>query len=181
MTATSDAPNEHQQCHDTPPKISAMLIMGEEQSGPLVAALQADGVEVLTAGSCQEAKRLLEGEPALQVLLTDRTLRDQDWVGTLKVMTQIPEHVQLVICCRRSDHRQAIAALELGAYDVLLEPYEPGEIVSIVRGAAARSDRYARRSAQVEDYHSTWLPSLEAEGTATVKAARESLRWSELY
>jgi DNA-binding NtrC family response regulator len=181
MTATSDATNEWQQSDGQPAKIRTLLIMDAGHSRPLLEVLNSCGIDVLLAQDCNGARKILEIEPSVQVLLTDRTFRDQDWVGLFGVMDQMPAHTQVILCCRGSDHRQMIAALELGAYDVLFEPYERDEILRIVGGAAAKSDRCAQRSAERKNFHTMWLPAGEVESALSTHAARESLRWSEMY
>jgi DNA-binding NtrC family response regulator len=181
MTTTSDVTNECQQANDTPEKIRILLIMAAEHNRPLLEVLTSCGIDVLLAEDCNEARKILEVEPPVQVLLTDRTLRDRDWVGLFGVMAQMPTHAQVILCCRGGDHKQMIAALELGAYDVLFEPYQPDEILKIVAGAAAQSEERTRRASELKNFNTLWPPSEELAGAVTAPAARESLRWSELY
>jgi DNA-binding response OmpR family regulator len=131
--------------------------MDRQRRGTLLDVLQACGVDLLVAHDQDEARRILKNRPPVHVLLTETTLRYEDWVETCEILGLLPEHVQIVSCCHRGAHsRQWIAALELGAYDVLVEPYVPEEVQRILEGAAARS--YMRSlNARQRATHTLWL------------------------
>src|SRR5216684_3695099 len=59
--------------------IKAMVVMAQERRPNLVNALESCGIEVLAVCDCNEARRMLETEPAVQVVVTDTTLSDGDW------------------------------------------------------------------------------------------------------
>jgi DNA-binding NtrC family response regulator len=165
MPTMSNALEEYDRCEDSPRQIRALLVMSVH-SAPLLKALESCHIDLLVAQDCKEAGSLLETEPSVQILFTDRTLRDRDWFGTMELMAQIPGHVQLIIiCCGLNDHRRMIDALELGAYDVLFPPYEPEEIQRIVEAAAAKSERRSRHHAELSKLYTFWSTSYEAAGT----------------
>lgn len=123
----------------TQPKIKAILIMARERRLGLLEVLESCDIDVLPVRDCSEARRILETQPKVQVALTDTQLPDGDWRGVLEMVDQRHANVEVVVCADRSDHRLWVDALERGAYDLLVEPYEREEVQRIVEGAATRS------------------------------------------
>jgi DNA-binding NtrC family response regulator len=120
-------------------KITAMLIMARERRLSLLETLEVSGIDVLPVCDCNEARRMLETQLQVQVVLTDRALPDGDWRAVLEIVAQGRANVQVVVCSRLCDHQLVIDVLEEGAYDVLLEPYQREEIRRVLEAAAARS------------------------------------------
>ena len=121
------------------PKISAMLIMARERRLPLLGAIESCGIEVVPVCDCNEARRMLEIQPPVRVVLTDEALPDGDWRGVLEIVAQACANIEVVVCSRLSDHKLWVDVVEQGAYDVLVEPYQHEEIRRIIEAAAARS------------------------------------------
>ena len=124
---------------NTPSKIKAMLVMARERRLPLLDLLESCGFEVLLVFDCNQARRMLETQLPVQVVLTDRTLPDGDWRQVLEIVAQGRPNVQVVVCSRLGDHTLVIDVLEQGGYDVLIEPYQREEIQRVLEGAADRS------------------------------------------
>ena len=91
------------------------------------------GVEVRWAESCQEALRLLCVEP-ISVVLCDADLPDGGWRLTLRQAQGKP----VVVFSQFADESLWSEVLHFGAYDLLLLPFDAGE-VRRVTAAAARS------------------------------------------
>jgi PleD family two-component response regulator len=152
---------ENRKRDNTRPRTKVLLVMDRQRRGPLLDALESCNVDLLVAHDQNEARRILKNRPPVHVLLTETTLRYEDWVETCETLGLLTEHVQIVSCCHRGALcRQWIAALELGAYDVLVEPYVPEEIQRVLEGAAARS--YMRSlAARQRATHTLWLSEEE--------------------
>ena len=99
--------------------IKVILIMAPERRLSLLQALESSGMDVLPVCDCSEARRVLEAEPQVQVVLTDRALPDGDWREAFQVTAEVRPSVQVVVCSRLGDHTLIIDVLEQGAYDVL--------------------------------------------------------------
>ena len=121
------------------PKITVMLVMSRERRLLLLETLEVSGIDVLPACDCNEARRTLETQLQVQVVLTDRVLPDGDWRAVLEIVAQDRANVQVVVCSRLGDHTLLIDVLEQGAYDVLVEPYQREEVRRVLEAAAARS------------------------------------------
>jgi PleD family two-component response regulator len=161
MSTTNFEPAENRKRDNMRPRTKVLLVMDRQRRGPLLDALESCNVDLLVAHDQEEARRILKNRPLVHILLTETTLRYEDWVKTCEILSLLPEHAQIVSCCHRGAHsRQWIAALELGAYDVLVEPYVPEEIQRVLGGAAARS--YMRSLAtRRRATHTLWLSEKE--------------------
>src|SRR5882672_6205010 len=102
--------------------IKAMLVMDQERHSTLVDALESCGIEVLAVCDCNEARRMLETQPAVQVVVTDTTLPDGDWRRVLEIVEQGHRRIEVVVCSRLGDPKLWLDVLELGGYDVLVQP-----------------------------------------------------------
>jgi DNA-binding NtrC family response regulator len=122
-----------------PSKIKAMLVMAQERRRTLLDLLESCGIEVVPACNCNEARRMLETQPPVQTVLTDRALPDGDWRTVLEIVALGHAYVQVVVCSQLGDHTLLIDVLEQGGYDVLVEPYQREEIRRVLEAAAARS------------------------------------------
>jgi len=129
-----------------PSKIKAMLVMARERRPPLLDALESCGVEVLSVCDCNEARRMFEAQPPVQVVVTDTALADGDWRRVLEIVVQGCPNIEVVVSLRLSDHALWMDVLEQGGYDVLAEPYQHKEVQRIVEAAAAKS--YLRSNAR---------------------------------
>ena len=148
---------ENRKPDNTSSRPKVLLVMDRQRRGPLLNVLHSCSINLLVANDQLEARRLLKNRPPVQVLITETTLRLEDWVETCEILNLLPEHAQIVSCCHRSLYsRHWIAALELGAYDVLIEPYEQEEVQRVLEGAAARSDMRSVAARQ-RAMHTLWL------------------------
>jgi DNA-binding NtrC family response regulator len=121
------------------PKINTMLVMAPERSLPLLEALESCGIDVLAVCDCSEARRILETPQQVQVVLTDTALPDGDWRRVLEIVLRACPNIEVVVCSRLGDYKLWMDVLELGGYDVLIEPYQHEDVKRIVGTAAARS------------------------------------------
>jgi CheY-like chemotaxis protein len=97
-----------------PSKIKAMLVMAQERRRTLLDLLECCGIEVVSACDCNEARRMLETQPPVQAVVTDRSLPDGDWREVLEIVAQGRAYVQVVVCSRLGYHTLLIDVLEQG-------------------------------------------------------------------
>ena len=122
-----------------PPKIKTMLVMAQERRLPLLAILESCGIEVQAVCNCNEAHRMLEAQPPVQVVVTDTALPDGDWRRVLEIVVQGCANIEVVVCSRLGDHNLWLDVLEQGGYDVLVEPFDHEEVRRTLEVAASRS------------------------------------------
>lgn len=125
--------------------IKAMLVMARERRQRLVDTLECCGIDVMPVCDCDEAQRMFEGQPTVQVVLTDAILPDGDWRRVLEIAGQGRRKIEVVVCSRTGGPELWLDVLQQGGYDVLVEPYQREEIERIIEGATAS---YLRSSAR---------------------------------
>jgi len=129
-----------------PPKTKAMVVMARERRLPLLDELKSCGIEALSVCDCNDAERMLETQPPVQVVVTDAALLDGDWRRVLEIVAQGGTNIEVIVCSCVGDPNLWLDVLEAGGYDVLVQPYQREEIKRIVECAAAR--RYLRSPAR---------------------------------
>jgi DNA-binding NtrC family response regulator len=127
----------------------AIVVMSPERRRSLDLNLEQLNVQVLYAGSCQEARNLLKEHPRVSVVITDVSLMDGNWCDIFRYLVDNGIHASVVVSSRLADERLWSEVLWRGAYDVLVEPYDPDEVRRIVEGAlrSATSHSHGLRAA----------------------------------
>ncbi len=116
--------------------VTALIVMPQERRSRLLDHLTGMPGNILTASSCGEAVEVLRYDPEVRVVLTDLTLPDGSWFDVLNRVSDLNACVEVVVCARVADERLWTQVLEAGGFDVLVEPYQEGEVQRIL-GAAA--------------------------------------------
>lgn len=116
-------------------KTWAVVVMPRERWSQMLAELDSIGVKAWPAETCQEARRLLENRPRVDVVISDLSLADGNWCDVFKHLVDTDIHASLVVTTRQADERLWSEVLWRGAYDLLVEPYEKGHVRRVVEGA----------------------------------------------
>lgn len=118
----------------------------------IVRALNRVGMKVLECDSITEARRIMESDAVLHVLLTDVSLRDGD--GTT-LAAHARERVPPLSVLYTSGHAMSelvARGVDPEHDDVLLKPFAPSDLVAMVRacldGGVKRPGRAPRSSGQ---------------------------------
>jgi DNA-binding NtrC family response regulator len=115
------------------PQISALLL--PDLTGPLrelKAALERQSVRTHVVGSCREAWRLLKGPSPPLLIFTESRLPDGTWSDLVRLAAQAPTPVSVIVVSRLVDVPFYLDALECGAFDFIVPPYQPAELAHIV-------------------------------------------------
>lgn len=126
------------------PHTMALLVMPPERRQPLLRELELLDIEVLAAGTCHEARGVLETHPPVEVVITDLSFTDGNWCDIFKYLVDNAVEASVIVSCPLADERLWSEVLWRGAYDMLVEPYERSELRRIVEGAV-RAIRAAHR------------------------------------
>ena len=94
----------------------------------------------------REAALSLARTSQVRIVLCDD---DVDWRQILESLRSLPAPPDLIVTSRRADDRLWCEALNLGAYDVLAQPFDSTEVVRVLTMAWHRSE--ARMPALFED------------------------------
>jgi two-component system response regulator AtoC len=102
----------------------------------LVGYLKMDDIEALSAGGGEEALRLLE-ESLFDAVVTDLRMPGMDGLSLLKWVREEGPSLPVIVMSAHGEVRDAVEAMKLGAYDYLVKPFDPDELVLRLRKAVA--------------------------------------------
>lgn len=145
-------PDEPGLVPDTQLAHAVLLVDDEPQACKWFARLYGDEFVVLTAGGVDEALALLAVRGhEVAVLLTDYNMPGRDGVALLAEVRQHHSHVSRLLVSAYADKEVAMAAVNQGHVQQILEkPLEPQHTRQVLRDALAGSVRAARERALVE-------------------------------
>lgn len=103
--------------------------------------LTAEGYFCLTAGTADEARRHLNGNP-FDMIVLDVNLPDQDGF-TLCRQIRTHHRMPILFLTAREDGSDKVIGLEVGADDYLTKPFAPRELVARVRAHLRRATEYS--------------------------------------
>jgi DNA-binding NtrC family response regulator len=94
------------------------------------------------AENLQQARAKL-GQERYHVILTEAALPDGRWLDVLHLVRDVPDHVEVIVTDRLADARFWAEALNLGAYDLLTQPFDETEVRRILMNASSRPAAFA--------------------------------------
>ena len=74
-----------------------------------------------------------------EVILSAAHLPDGTWLDVLDVARRVAPHAEVIVTDRDADTRFWAEALNLGAYDLIAQPFASGEVQRILGNACARA------------------------------------------
>ena len=89
------------------------------------------------AGSLQQARAKLQSEE-YDVILTEAHLPDGKWLDVLHLAREYPQEIEVIVTDPQADARFWAEALNLGAYDLLAQPFYEPEVRRILYNACSR-------------------------------------------
>ena len=120
---------------------TALLVMPPERSTLLLRQLAGIPSNIRAVSSCEAAAEQLRDDPAINLVLTDLGLPDGTWSDVLNLAGKSQSGASVVVCTRVDDERLWTSVLEAGGFDVLVEPWEQGEISRVVSAAIKAPSR----------------------------------------
>jgi DNA-binding NtrC family response regulator len=101
---------------------------------PLRRTLERRGYEVLAAHGAEEALDVLKAED-VDLVLTDRRLPGMDGVELVRQVKAEHPDLAVVVMTAYGTIESAVEAMRLGALDYLVKPFEPAELLLVLRRA----------------------------------------------
>ena len=101
--------------------------------------LKKQGYEVLTAGSGEDALRIIREDPPELVLL-DIQLPGISGLEVLEKIKEIDEDIIVIMVTAHGGLETAVTAMRIGAYDYLNKPFNLDEMAIVIRKALETSD-----------------------------------------
>ncbi|MCA9755504.1 MAG: diguanylate cyclase [Candidatus Eisenbacteria bacterium] len=119
-----------------------VLVVDDEETLRIVISqvLQADGFEVTTAASGEEAFALFRADP-FSLVITDIVMGKMSGIDLLERVKSMESETNVIVMTSHASVDTAVRALRNGAYDYLVKPFDDIELIS----AVARRARDARR------------------------------------
>lgn len=128
-------------------KYKILLVEDEHNIRTLVSAmLEAADYQVLTAETCAAA-RMLYASHRPDLIMLDLGLPDRDGRELLTFVRQ-EDDVPVIVLSARSDERDKVEALDLGANDYVTKPFGSAELLARVR-SALRTGRHSAREGRL--------------------------------
>ncbi|HEX5411161.1 MAG TPA: response regulator [Terriglobia bacterium] len=144
-------------------KVFALLASdGRSCFDDLRAYLKGQGMEVWMAESCNSAMRLLE-QTHPEVVFTAPSLADGTWVRIVDAAQEMEVPTSVIVVGTHADSRWCLSAIEQGAFDFTLPPFEIDHI-SRLAGTAAEDARQRREAEALKDIASPIHSETSREG-----------------
>jgi len=90
-----------------------------------------------SAGSVQQARAQLQ-QHEYDAVLTEAALPDGKWLDVLHLVRESPRQMAVIVTDAQADTRLWAEVLNLGAYDLLAQPFAEPEVRRILSNACSR-------------------------------------------
>jgi DNA-binding NtrC family response regulator len=117
----------------------ALVVVPQERRWPFLTDLRGLDVEVVSVGTCREARNVLSTVAGISLVITDVSLPDGNWCDIFKCLIDRGLDASVVVTSSRADAILWSEVLWRGAYDLLVEPYQVGEVRRTLEGALRTS------------------------------------------
>lgn len=111
----------------------------------LLKGLSALDVQMVAVGDCLHARRVLDSDLPIAVVVTDVTLSDGNWSNILRYVVEGGKSPSLILVTSQADERLWSEALWRGVYDLLVEPYTAQEAQQVIEGAQRAKSPFERK------------------------------------
>ncbi|MFB3923242.1 MAG: two-component system response regulator [Terriglobia bacterium] len=116
---------------------SVFALCAYERAHPLEAlkaALRAHSIEMCSAKTCEEVERLLS-QTQPELIFTDTILPDGSWADIVRLAENSPAPANVVVVGACADTKLYISAMEHGAFDFILPPFEEKPLTHVLQVA----------------------------------------------
>jgi DNA-binding response OmpR family regulator len=94
--------------------------------------LNSEGYAVVVARDGAEALRILADQP-IDLIITDRSMPGMGGLDLLKALQEKKSTIPAIMVSAYGEERLWGQAISFGAKDYLLKPFDPGEVLRLVR------------------------------------------------
>jgi two-component system, NtrC family, response regulator len=118
--------------------MESILIVDDEKNYPLIlsAILEDEGYETLTANSGREALEKLNNSD-VDLVLTDMKMPSMDGIELLEKIKAIDSELPVIMMTAYGTVEKAVEAMQKGAYNYILKPFDNDSLVLYVNKAVA--------------------------------------------
>jgi DNA-binding NtrC family response regulator len=107
----------------------------EEPMNSLKRVLEKRPVQIIRARGCAEALRILAQDNPPSVVFTDLSVSDGSWADALCLTHRAISPLNLIVVSPLLDIPLYIAAMESGAFDFMVPPFEEADVECVLRRA----------------------------------------------
>ena len=100
----------------------------------LLTILERSGMETYVAGNFRDGQQKLQ-EQSYDLLFIDAELPGGPWHHLLQAAAASGKSCEVIVCSRCGDERLWAEVLQSGAYDLIAEPFDEGEVTRIAHRA----------------------------------------------
>ncbi len=118
--------------------METVLVVDDEKNYPLIlsAVLEEEGFETMVANSGQEALEILE-RAAIDLVLTDMKMPQMDGIELLERIKAKDPDLPVIMMTAHGTVDKAVEAMQKGAYNYILKPFDNAQLVLYVNKAVA--------------------------------------------
>ena len=116
-----------------------LYISGHRDDAPQLSQMLHSLPVALDAAESLEQAHAQLARKDYDVILTEGVLPDGKWLDVLHLVRDHPRHIQVIVTDPQADVRFWSEALNLGAYDVLSQPFYEPEVRRILYNACTRN------------------------------------------
>lgn len=110
-----------------------------EDRQSLHSILDSNGWTIQGAKSIREATRFLQDRPSM--ILCEQTLPDGSWKDIFREAQKLDNPAAFVVASRIADQRLWAEVLNLGGFDVLIQPFDRSEVKRVMSMASRHANR----------------------------------------
>ena len=112
----------------------------------LTAILNREGFDTICASRVSECQEVLAGQN-IRLVFCDRRLPDGAYRDVLAITRSLSRKVRLVVTSRLADWDEYLEALQLGAFELIVSPCQPSDVVwTLIQARREDEERAASRS-----------------------------------
>ena len=130
-------------------RMETILIVDDEKNYLLVLStfLSGEGYETVTAGTAQQALEIVETTD-LDLVLTDMKMPSMDGIELLRRIKEKDPNLPVVMMTAYGTVEKAVEAMQLGAFNFILKPFQNETLNQIIRNAV-RTYRVLKENRQL--------------------------------
>jgi len=116
-------------------QIKVMLVDDEERFLQTTRKLLGKkGIDALTASNGADALKML-GSQSVDIVILDVRMPGMDGLKTLREIKKIDDGMEVIILTGHASVDAAVEGIKWGAYDFLIKPCDPEELIAKIEGA----------------------------------------------
>jgi PleD family two-component response regulator len=117
-------------------ELRILAVVPHSRRGEISRQLAALNAHILFVARSAEAFTVIREDAVFQVALLPATLSDTDWWELWGVLALLNPRPALLVYTRKATFQLWSGVLEMGGYDVIVEPFSDGELQDAVLRAA---------------------------------------------